>query len=287
MSSSDVVVSFEFLHLPAEAYGHDDGGSRRSSHFDASLGEHESLRSALLQLAFSNPTAFSDEERDCIFRDVTVFELLSDDFDATDLTRLEHRRDIRFTLDELGRVSVWDQDSRNDATLGDLYRAVKDGVYPGTTELRLFVGIPGGWGDTGSAGGDPWMTLTTAALNLATDKLVDVTLGVALSSAFGIGRALLERRNVRHQALLWRQQGFVTSGDLHEFIDGRQPWTLSKLAQRIALPEDDTRRLLERIGYEAAADGRWSAGHSKRAMKRRHRWLGKILWEPTILSRRG
>jgi hypothetical protein len=255
MSSSDVAVSFEFLHLPAEAYGHDDGSSRRSSRLDATLKEHETLRSGLLQLVFSNPTTFSDEERDCIFRDVTVFALLSDDFDAADLTRIDHRQDIRFTLDDLGRITVWDHESRDDATLGDLYRAVNDGVYPGTTQLRLFVGIPGGWGDTGSAGGDPWMTLATAALNLATDKLVDMTLGVALSSAFGSGRALLERKNARHQALLWRQQGFVTSGDLHEFIDGRQPWDLSKLAQRIALPHDDTRRLLEKIGYEVAADG--------------------------------
>lgn len=285
MGETTYSVSIEFLHLPAEAFGHDDGSSRRHTRFQLDAAEYETVESTLLEAVFAHPTALSAEERSCIFRGAVTVALLTDDYDPDDLTIESERHYIDALLDDDGTASLVTSDEVWSATIGDIARAIDDGSYARTTKIQFFIGVPGGWGDAGSAGSDPWVTIAAATINLASDKLIDLALGVALSATFGKGRALIERARVRAQADFWRHKGFTTSGDLHEYIDRNQPWEVDRLATRLHLSVKEVERLLRSIGYEVASDGRWSAGTSKRAKTRRHKWLGKIAWEPIVGNR--
>lgn len=160
-------------------------------------------------------------------------------------------------------------DDRNLArmTVGDLRRSGLSGYIPGNWD-RIVVMRPEGLG-----GGDFVADLADFLTNVGVDLVAS---GTMLGSGIVVNRFRRRRndREARRLAAEWVGRGLSDPYFLREWFDRKGLWTTHEVGQRLGLTSSQAGQLLRSAGYEYVADvGRWSIGTTRRAKRRRRRWL--------------
>lgn len=87
-------------------------------------------------------------------------------------------------------------------------------------------------------------------------------------------------RRARAVARAWAGRQVFTPYQLRMFLDTKDAWTLGELSRALTIPLDVCRQLVKSLGYVRDAGNTWRLGTSKKARRRRQRWLDEEFSDP-------
>jgi hypothetical protein len=128
--------------------------------------------------------------------------------------------------------------------VSDLIRAIDEGHYP-TSEHSVIVTRSGEWGGNGHA-------VVSLAIWLL-EQFPAVLVGWTADRA-SLRRDTKQREEFEALAADWAARRIEYPGDLRKFIQTREVWFPSRLAERLAISDSAAERLLQTLGYEPAED---------------------------------
>lgn len=167
-----------------------------------------------------------------------------------------------YGVDENGLLTVGD-DGLEEFSVGEFTRAVEAGYYSTDTPTLLVTPHHGG-------GGNGFI-----AVDLV-DWLVHQVPGVLLG--YGVGkvadRALgSPDRRLREAAEGWATRRIEYPHQLRAWIETKQEWSPTEVAQRLQLPEDSAAALLAELGFERTDRGGFVLRSSLSALRKRDVWI--------------
>lgn len=177
-----------------------------------------------------------------------------------------------FGIDKQGRVHFA---YPGELPVRDLASALSEGHYEGDQDYLVVT-------RAGEFGGNGFQIESLVLWLLQEFPLI--LLGV------GVDRIMLrhdskQRKDLEALAADWARRHILYPVTLKRFVESRQAWYPSVLAERLGLSEDAARRLLDAVGYEPSRHDYelFEFSHSPAAQASRQRWED-AQWEATFTS---
>lgn len=146
-----------------------------------------------------------------------------------------------YGIDTQGRVYM---PFASELRVSDLIRAIDEGHYP-TSEHALIVTRSGEWGGNGH--------VVASVVIWLLEQFPGVLMGWSVDRA-SLRRDAGQREEFEVLAADWAARKIEYPRDLRTFIQTREVWFPSRLAERLAISEPAAERLLRTLGYEPGED---------------------------------
>lgn len=181
-----------------------------------------------------------------------------------------------FGVDQDGHL-VLDGPELKRLTVGDWQRARVSGYYPGISEELVLV-KPDGLGGPGEFANDLLAFFRDINVNIV------ATVVAARLSLRPIATWKQRQDDKRARRVLkgWHQKGIDGPDQIARWVDKKDSWTATEVAERLNITSKGAEEILEALGFEFhQRRSAWVPGTSDAAIERRRRWDGReaIDWD--------
>jgi len=256
-------------------FGADPDDLRLTHSLTIDVGEDTPLYSFFLQAVREDET-IPDEVRNSILDGYFYFELLPEGVTSAAFTPgVDEAEPINWTFDPvLGLVIPFDvlhRDSAQLVTPRELRELIEEGYAKGNP-TELVVVVPNGLG-----GGGPVSDFVEWLLDVGVDIGIDVAIitpvHLLLAKLTSRVRGGIRDRRARRLAALWESRNLREPEQLRRFFEVKDTWTVAEVMKRTRLAKASSKQLLRALGYEPDAADTWRIGMSRKAKRRRAKWV--------------
>ncbi|UQN13963.1 hypothetical protein [Gulosibacter sp. ACHW.36C] len=172
------------------------------------------------------------------------------------------------------RVSMMREEKNRYLTLRDLLATVQAGFIEGEAS-HLYLHLPWGVGGGGHEFFDFTNWLLDIGVDLGTGYLVVEPIRRGISALSARVRNSRQDRRARRVAADWEAHNIYYPFQLREFLELKPSWRIDDVSRRLGVSKKTSEQLLRALGYEPNSHGEWLPGFSRRAIRRRKKWIDK------------